>query len=118
LFHFLLVECWRSVFAVRNQEIHRAGTRYAIDGDGLTTEEHGAVSFLPWRRIDRVWTTKTMLFALFDHKVLCIPTPTFGDQDAAGFCAELKWRWERREQLQKPMEANAALTPEPEAAET
>lgn len=104
-FHILLRERWRTLISVRNQEIHRAGTRYAIDRDGLTVEENGIWTFLPWRRIDRVWMTHAMCFALFDHKMLCIPVPAFADQDAAGFVVEFKWRWERRDQLQAASEA-------------
>jgi hypothetical protein len=46
----------------------------------------------------------------FNHKPIAIPTLAFGDQDAAGFCAELKWRWERREQLQKAPETEQVST--------
>ncbi|WP_119302573.1 YcxB family protein [Dongia deserti] len=77
-----------------NAEMSKAGSRYAIDGRGLTIEGKECLTHLSWQCILQV-TVSDPFFAVRVSSIhtYAFPKAAFDAQQVEHFCAELERRW-------------------------
>jgi hypothetical protein len=78
-----------------NAEWFKAGNRYAVGDDGVTTTIRDVISFYPWHSLRDLRATGeyVLIFIANMHAVVLVKA-AFESQDIEGFCAELQRRWQ------------------------
>lgn len=72
----------------------RAGDVYALGTEGIGVAHGDGIYLCGWTTSETVVDSEeTMIVALKRGRALLLAKAAFGDQDVAGFCAELKRRW-------------------------